>query len=294
MSKNPQHWLSNNKVIFVFAGLIIIIGILKILSLIIDQSVLAVGLVGIILASLFSFWMVSFRSGNILSDLDIYLASMLSFVPTIFLIISAQYSACDLNTISILESLTQVSTFAIVSIVVPTIVAIVRHRMTKYPRKFIPVFIIFTVIWLFLLLVLLIGFDSHCHHDNRDARRIADINQLQLALELYKNTDPENSYPATLDALVPTYVGGVPKDPKTGIAYEYATLTASGVVTNYHLGTVLEHKENKALCTDADFNSAALGWVNGFNGVGNDPNNFCNGKPNGDTNPAIYDVTSER
>jgi len=110
---------------------------------------------------------------------------------------------------------------------------------------------------------------------SRDARRIADTKQLQLALELY--FDANSSYPATLSLLA---TGGqipvVPQDPlgSTGTgdcrpSYCYAV---SGT-TFYHIGSQLEETTNPALNSDKDCSSsgitcpAGVAYTNGFDGT---------------------------
>lgn len=90
---------------------------------------------------------------------------------------------------------------------------------------------------------------------SRDARRITDIKQLQLALELYFDGNG-NQYPTALSALTtPTsYIPVVPADPLGG-AYAYA-YPSSGTRTTYHLGTSLEESTNPALNGDKDCNSS--------------------------------------
>ena len=115
---------------------------------------------------------------------------------------------------------------------------------------------------------------------SRDARRVADVRQIQLALELY--FDRYNQYPlasATCSAadlrglqLLTTagYMPVVPSDPNTPsggtpICYLYAsqlTDLAGGAATgrNYHIAALLEDF-NSVLDTDRDFNStAAVTW----------------------------------
>lgn len=86
---------------------------------------------------------------------------------------------------------------------------------------------------------------------SRDARRISDIKQLQLALELYN--DSNGNYPATLDALV---TGGqiptLPKDPSTDADYPYAGLGSGATCTSYHLGATLEDSAHSVLSSDTD------------------------------------------
>lgn len=98
----------------------------------------------------------------------------------------------------------------------------------------------------------------------RDARRVADINQIKLALEL--SFDANRSYPLTnLDSLkTDGYIASVPKDP-LGTLYFYYPVEAGAVCTavpctSYHLGAKLEESGmtaagtggNAALSSDVD------------------------------------------
>ncbi len=78
---------------------------------------------------------------------------------------------------------------------------------------------------------------------SRDARRIADIKQLQLALELY--FDALRDYPAALSSLAPTYIPVIANDPLTA-AYTYERCSS----TLYHIGAALEETTNPALSSD--------------------------------------------
>lgn len=101
----------------------------------------------------------------------------------------------------------------------------------------------------------------------RDARRISDIKQLQLALELYY--DANGQYPTQLDTahmVTPGYIAALPFDPSSTVActdgtqvscYEYAGLGGTSC-TGYHLGATLETAGHTALSSDAD---AAAGTV---------------------------------
>ncbi|MEK7122199.1 MAG: type II secretion system protein [Patescibacteria group bacterium] len=98
----------------------------------------------------------------------------------------------------------------------------------------------------------------------RDARRVADIKQIQLALELYFDANKE--YPDALAGkLNPTYLPAVPADPLTG-AYPFRAYTtstnppvagdecteSSEMCLSYHLGADLEENTNPALNSDMD------------------------------------------
>lgn len=92
----------------------------------------------------------------------------------------------------------------------------------------------------------------------RDARRISDIKQLQLALELWYDNN-SSKYPDALSSLAPTYISVIPSDPQGG-AYAYDNLTstgaacvvATGVCSNYVIGATLEDGGNSALSQDID------------------------------------------
>ena len=89
--------------------------------------------------------------------------------------------------------------------------------------------------------VILASLDS-ARVKSRDARRVADIREIQQALSLYatKNT----YFPATLSSLVTdSDLASVPTDPRSGLPYAYVTYSttaSSGVCGGYHLAAVLE------------------------------------------------------
>ena len=84
---------------------------------------------------------------------------------------------------------------------------------------------------------------------SRDARRIADVKQLQLALEL--SYDTVGTYPATISTatvVTPGYIATVPADPSGG-AYAYDQVSSG---SSYYLGANLETAGHSALSSDAD------------------------------------------
>ncbi len=93
----------------------------------------------------------------------------------------------------------------------------------------------------------------------RDARRVSDLKQIQLALEMYYDSN-SSEYPDASSSLAPTYISTLPADPQTAAAYGYDNLTsaaaacvvASGVCSNYVLGATLEDATNGALSQDID------------------------------------------
>lgn len=123
---------------------------------------------------------------------------------------------------------------------------------------------------------------NNARKKSRDARRITDIKQIQLALELYFDGTGANNYPAAnancvsgdengLEVLKTpgNYIPQIPRDPLstalTNGCYRYASPTGGG--TQYHLGTNLEDAANTALGGDADLPIAASGWTNDFTGL---------------------------
>src|SRR3989338_3168156 len=62
----------------------------------------------------------------------------------------------------------------------------------------------------------------------RDARRLSDLKQVQVALELFASNDAAGKYPSTLAALTSGgYIPVVPLDPSTGVSYVYDVNTSS-------------------------------------------------------------------
>ncbi|GEM_PF-854558 len=88
---------------------------------------------------------------------------------------------------------------------------------------------------------------------SRDARRISDVKQLQLALELY--FDAKGGYPTSLEKLTPDYIPMVPADPFDKTAYRYTYYVSKGKNVGYHLGASIQDGSNYAFSSDADCNS---------------------------------------
>lgn len=135
---------------------------------------------------------------------------------------------------------------------------------------------------------------------SRDARRITDVKQIQLALELHFDGQG-SAYPTaniTCDATANAYglqvlqtngfIPTVPRDPLSTsgspICYKYAT--PSGTITTYHLGATLEDATNPAFNSDRDCTSSGTAdCVSGITGV---YTNGFDGKT--DATNRVYDV----
>lgn len=107
----------------------------------------------------------------------------------------------------------------------------------------------------------------------RDARRLADIRAVQIALEM--SYDKNGGYPASLSELTDADSGRflpVVPVPPVGAGqteYAYAPIGEGEICTSYHLGVSLEDKNNQSLNVDADF---PVGTVCGDGGTDFDGN----------------------
>ncbi len=143
---------------------------------------------------------------------------------------------------------------------------------------------------------------------SRDAKRVADIKNIQLALEEYYNDNlyyPLNIY----TGLVPTYMSNVPYDPNNSTVctdgtqascYVYAARNNSGSGTSctsshaarYHLGAAME--ANTSVAQDADSAAATSDTCTGsqnadFNGAANNCSGTSAAAAGADN---CYDVTN--
>ena len=117
---------------------------------------------------------------------------------------------------------------------------------------------------------------NNARRKSRDARRVTDIKQVQLALELYFDGVGNNSYPTGTATCTPSpgalaaddnynlqplvtsgYIAVLPRDPVTRDCYFYRTKVAPSTV--YHLATVLEDTTNVALGSDKDCDDGVAG-----------------------------------
>ncbi len=85
----------------------------------------------------------------------------------------------------------------------------------------------------------------------RDARRISDLGQVKLALELYADSSA-GQYPSVdyaglddPDYLVPTYIGSMPEDPLDAPHPQYTYNASSSI--SYTLCATLENANNPVL-----------------------------------------------
>ncbi len=105
----------------------------------------------------------------------------------------------------------------------------------------------------------------------RDARRISDVKQIQLALELYY--DKNQTYPTAAQAMSTStsvlvtngFISSLPVDPSTQGLYSYAALQSDGVTActttpcpSYVVGATIE---GGASATPADVDTNPIGGL---------------------------------
>src|SRR3989344_3435166 len=112
----------------------------------------------------------------------------------------------------------------------------------------------------------------------RDIVRIRNVKNTRLALDLYAE-DHNNTYPQTLDQLVPAYMTVVPNDP-----WSKAPIYYSSDATHYHIGATVEKPANApgddSNC-DSNNSSSCFGKVLPY------------GAPFNGGIAGVYDLTSE-
>ncbi len=142
---------------------------------------------------------------------------------------------------------------------------IVRHQ-----RGFTLIELLVVIAIIGILSSVVLASLNSARRKGRDARRISDIKQLQLALELYYDNNG-SEYPdaicttvasgvCTASPLAPTYISTVPTDPQGTGAYSYDNLTSANaacavsgqVCSSYVMGATLEDSSNSALNQDID------------------------------------------
>jgi general secretion pathway protein G len=135
----------------------------------------------------------------------------------------------------------------------------------------------------------------------RDTRRVSDLKQIQVALELYY--DANSKYPTALTALVGNTGGAslavLPVDP-SGIAlnttsgslggYKYAINNAT-TPSVYHLGAIMEQSSGQTTLDDNDLDGNSTGQTPAWVTSGTDSIPF-NG--NQDTTTNIYDISNTK
>lgn len=153
------------------------------------------------------------------------------------------------------------------------------HKKFKGSRGFTLIELLVVIAIIGILASIVLASLNTARRKSRDARRVADIKQIQLALELY--FDAVGEYPDASSSLAPTYIPAVPKDPAgTNPAYPYdnyddATTKTSclvadaGACLSYQLGALLEEVTNPALDGDQDSDTVVDAGPDGISTAAN-------------------------
>jgi general secretion pathway protein G len=159
-----------------------------------------------------------------------------------------------------------------------------------------------------LLASIILGALSTAQQKGRDTTRIADIRELQSALQLYDQTC--HSYPSTLTITannncpsgtsLGSFIATVPTDPRSGNAFLYTAFGSGTVCYSYHMGADLETMQTVGYNVGANMGQSSpvlskctggtyggtLG--NGISTISADKGDF---DPEGSAGAWVYDVT---
>ncbi len=131
-----------------------------------------------------------------------------------------------------------------------------RYHSHSY-YGFTTVELVVSVLFIGVLAVIAINSFSATRVSDRDERRIEDITSLQKTLADY--FDKFGGYPSSLNTELVRkgFIETLPVDPQTGEQYLYSALNVG--CTSYHLGAVLEDKQQKVLDGDKDIKLGVVG-----------------------------------
>ncbi|MEK7613171.1 MAG: type II secretion system protein [Patescibacteria group bacterium] len=139
--------------------------------------------------------------------------------------------------------------------------------MKLYKQGFTIIELLVVIAIIGILATIIVANVSGSKSKSRDSRRVADVKEIQLALEVYYNDN--GKYPLKVTNLVPNYLPQEPRDPVALVGYYYSTMKPPSFVGNcsqlaapiikYHLGAAMENKQGvfAGLKQDHDWSGAA-------------------------------------
>lgn len=172
--------------------------------------------------------------------------------------------------------------------------------MTKRNKGFTLIELLVVVAILGLLATIVAVSLTSARARARDSRRVSDVRQVELALELYYAAHLE--YPdaasTSLNALATEgflNMSAFPTDPSTGNPYCYAVGADSNLVAGkqrqyYHIGAKLENSDSDMLTQDVDYtsdDSGTITWT--YNDSPDCPSDSVTGFDGTDTSAPTYD-----
>lgn len=139
-----------------------------------------------------------------------------------------------------------------------------HHFSLRSLSGFSLVELLVTVSIIAILIAIGIASYSTINKQSRDAKRKSDLEQIRAALEMYRAdngfypTANGGNWVSVSDAsiglitpLVPTYIAGIPTDPKSSQSYMYLAKNAvSGAYYGYCVSAQMESENPTDTCTD--------------------------------------------
>jgi prepilin-type N-terminal cleavage/methylation domain-containing protein len=119
--------------------------------------------------------------------------------------------------------------------------------MKKTARGFTLIELLVVMAIIGLLSTVVLASLTTARKKGRDTKRISDVKQLQIALELYYPTAIN-----TANLVTPGYIATVSTDPSTNAGYSYAALGSGTSCSSYHLGALLENTTHTVFSSDVD------------------------------------------
>ncbi len=163
---------------------------------------------------------------------------------------------------------------------------------TSYRRGFTLIELLVVIAIIGILSSIVLASLNSARKKGRDARRVADIKQIQLALELYY--DANSNYPTSAqysaNLVSQGFISAVPVDPLSLLSYAYEAIGSGTTCSSYHLGAKLETTGHSALSSDIDYDAVAGSQCTGGTWTTNADFTAVNGGFNGSADGLVYDV----
>jgi prepilin-type N-terminal cleavage/methylation domain-containing protein len=133
-----------------------------------------------------------------------------------------------------------------------------KRQLTKKTKGFTLIELLVVIAIIGVLASIVLASLNTARLKSRDTRRIADMNQAKLALQLYYDSNRQYPILTTTTGFIPTFIGTWPGDPITGTGYTYfPAIDATGVACTgscqfFHTGAGVEDPKIAAMGSDAD------------------------------------------
>ncbi len=161
---------------------------------------------------------------------------------------------------------------------------------TSYKRGFTLIELLVVIAIIGILSSIVLASLNSARKKGRDARRVSDIKQIQLALELYY--DANSNYPTSVQYVANLvsqgFISALPVDPLSLVSYAYEAIGSGTTCSSYHVGAKLETTGHSALSADIDYTAVASSQCTGGTWTTNADITAVNGGFAG-TDP-VYDV----